>query len=219
MENQNKCWLPLNSITEKLWYTNGSMENMRVIVSAFTERPVTWKISKCETITYPGIQMLTLYQDIFDPHKDYIEKDENGKIIGMWADFLSTTNNPNIEPIDTSVPIIQPIIMGKIKASTPTIKVGGSYKTLTLQLYNSNDNEITDQFSDAKLTWTCNIIDRNENVTAFQAVTWRDGTSFNQKKIKFPNDRSYLDQVLEIKCTIMHKDVGLEVTERFDLII
>lgn len=218
-ENQNKCWLPLNSITDKLWYVNDTTQNMRVIVGAFTEHPIAWKVSKCENSTYPGIQMLTLAQDIYDPHKDYIERDGNEKIIGMWADYWDTTNEPNIEPIDPSIPVMKPTIIGKIKASTPSIKVGGSYKTLTVQLFDSSDNDITDQFSDADFIWTCSVINKDKTAVPFDGETWRKGTTFNQKKIKFPNDRSYLDKVLEIKCTIIHKDIGLEVTEQFDLII
>ena len=100
---------------------------MRVLVSAFTDNPVAWKISKVETANNLGLQMLTLYQDFFDQNKDYIEKDSNGNIIGLWADYYDS----NIEPTDPDTPSPTPSnTYGKITASTSTIKVGGSYKTL-----------------------------------------------------------------------------------------
>ncbi len=211
-ENQNKCWLPLNAITEKIWYTNDNTQNMRVLVSAFTENPVAWTISKIETANNIGVQMLTLYQDFFDQHKDYIEHDDNGNIIGLWADYYDS----NIKPTDPSNPESIPSnIHGKITASTSTIKVGGSYKTLTLKLYDANGNEITDNYSDAEFDWTCSIKNGNEITVLTDKVTWSKCKSFNQKKIKFPDDRQYLNQILDIKCSVDE----IDTTAQFELII
>lgn len=215
-ENQNKVWLPLNSITEKIWYTNEESQNMRVLVSAFTEKPVAWTISKVESASNLGIQMLTLYQDFFDQNRDYIEKDSNGDIVGLWADYYDS----NIEPTDPYTPTSTPsTTYGKIIASTSTIKVGGSYKTLTLKLYDADDNEVTDNYSNATFDWTCSITDENETTVLTDKVTWLNGTSFNQKKIKFPDDRSYLDKVLDIKCTITKDSKIITTAVQFELII
>lgn len=219
LDNVEKSYLPLNAITENINYVGENMKNQRMIISAKVNHPTVWQVTKVENTHPIGVLQMTFSQTEFDPHRDYIEPDETGKIIGMWADYWDTTNEPNIEPIDPSIPVMKPTIIGKIKASTPSIKVGGSYKTLTVQLFDSSDNDITDQFSDADFIWTCSVINKDKTAVSFDGATWRDGTSFNQKKIKFPNDRSYLDKVLEIKCTIIHKDIGLEVTEQFDLII
>lgn len=209
-ENQNKVWLPLNTITEKIWYTNEQSQNMRVLVSAYTDNPVAWTISKVETANNLGIQILTLYQDFFDQNKDYIEKDSDGNIIGLWANYYDS----NIEPTDPDTPSTTPSnIYGKITASTSTIKVGGSYKTLTLKLYDADDNEITDNYSSATFDWTC-YIKGNETDDLSNKVTWLNGSLFNQKKIKFPDDRSYLDKILVIKCVVD----GVETVEEFELI-
>ena len=69
---------------------------MRVLVSAYTDHPIAWKISKCEDANPKGIKTITLYQDFFNQYRDYIEKDETGKIIGMWADYYDN-DNPNIK--------------------------------------------------------------------------------------------------------------------------
>ena len=212
-ENQNKVWLPLNTITEKIWYTNEQSQNMRVLVSAYTDNPVAWTISKVETANNLGIQILTLYQDFFDQNKDYIEKDSNGNIIGLWADYYDS----NIEPTDPDTPSPTPsTIHGKITASTSTIKVGGSYKTLTLKLYDADDNEITDNYSSYSpddFKWTC-YIKGNETDDLSDKVAWLNGSLFNQKKIKFPDDRSYLNQILVIKCVVD----GIVTIEEFELI-
>ena len=202
-ENQNKVWLPLNPITEKIWYTNESSKNMRVLVSSFTDNAIAWQISKVENAQPLGIQKLTLYQDFFDQHRDYIEKDSDGNIIGMWANYFDS----EIAPTDPSTPTTPPSsITARISASTSTIKVGGSYKNLTVNLVNDSNEDITNEDADATFTWTCSI--DNEDWT--DKVTWRTGTEYNQKKVKFPNDSSVIGKILSVKCEIVKDDLPIE---------
>ena len=202
-ENQNKVWLPLNPITEKIWYTNESSKNMRVLVSSFTDNAIAWQISKVENAQPLGIQKLTLYQDFFDQHRDYIEKDSDGNIIGMWANYFDS----EIAPTDPSTPTTPPSsITARISASTSTIKVGGSYKNLTVNLFNDSNEDITTEYADATFTWTCSI--DYEDWT--DKVTWRAGTEYNQKKVKFPNDTSTIGKILSVKCKIVKDDLPIE---------
>lgn len=202
-ENQDKVWLPLNPITEKIWYTNESSKNMRVLVSSFTDNAIAWQISKVENAQPLGVQKLTLYQDFFDQHRDYIEKDENGNIIGMWASYFDS----EIAPTDPDTPTTPPSsITARISASTSTIKVGGSYKNLTVNLFNDFNEDITTEYADATFTWTCSI--DNEDWT--DKVTWRAGAEYNQKKVKFPNDSSVIGKILSVKCKIVKDDLSIE---------
>ena len=202
-ENQNKVWLPLNPITEKIWYTNESSKNMRVLVSSFTDNAIAWQISKVENAQPLGVQKLTLYQDFFDQHRDYIEKDENGNIIGMWANYFDS----EIAPTDPSTPTTPPSsITARILASTSTIKVGGSYKNLTVNLFNDSNEDITTEYADATFTWTCSIDDEDWT----DKVTWRAGTEYNQKKVKFPNNDSVLGKILSVKCEIVKDNLPIE---------
>lgn len=202
-ENQDKVWLPLNPITEKIWYTNESSKNMRVLVSSFTDNAIAWQISKVENAQPLGIQKLTLYQDFFDQHRDYIEKDSDGNIIGMWASYFDS----EIAPTDPSTPTTPPSsITARISASTSTIKVGGSYKNLTVNLFNNSNEDITTEYADATFTWTCAI--DNEDWT--DKVTWRAGTEYNQKKVKFPNDNSVIGKILSVKCEIVKDGLPIE---------
>lgn len=202
-ENQDKVWLPLNPITEKIWYTNESSKNMRVLVSSFTDNAIAWQISKVENAQPLGIQKLTLYQDFFDQHRDYIEKDSDGNIIGMWASYFDS----EITPTDPSTPTTPPSsITARISASTSTIKVGGSYKNLTVNLFNDSNEDITTEYADATFTWTCFIDDEDWT----DKVTWRAGTEYNQKKVKFPNDTSAIGKILSVKCEIVKDNLPIE---------
>ena len=202
-ENQDKVWLPLNPITEKIWYTNESSKNMRVLVSSFTDNAIAWQISKVENAQPLGVQKLTLYQDFFDQHRDYIEKDSDGNIIGMWASYFDS----EIAPTDPDTPTTPPFsITAKISASTSTIKVGGSYKNLTVNLFNDSNEDITTEYADATFTWTCSIDD--EDWTG--KVTWRAGTEYNQKKVKLTNGTSVIGKILSVKCEIVKDNLPIK---------
>ena len=202
-ENQDKVWLPLNPITEKIWYINESSKNMRVLVSSFTDNAVAWQISKVENAQPLGVQKLTLYQDFFDQHRDYIEKDSDGNIIGMWASYFDS----EIAPTDPSTPTTPPSsITARISASTSTIKVGGSYKNLTVNLFNDSNEDITTEYADATFIWTCTIDDEHWT----DKVTWRAGTEYNQKKVKFHNDTFTIGKILSVKCEIIKDNLPIE---------
>ena len=202
-DNQNKIWLPLNKYTEKFWYTTNEDTTMRIVVSAPTEHPLIWACTKIENIQPVGIQKLTIYQTVWSDNRDYIEKDENGRIIGMWASYFDS----EIAPTDPSTPTPTPSsTTARISASTSTIKVGGSYKNLTVNLYNDSNGDITTEYSDATISWTCSI--DNEDWT--DKVTWRDGTEFNQKKLKFHDDTSVIGKILSVKCEIIKDNLPIE---------
>lgn len=200
-ENQDKVLLPLNSITDKIWYTDDQSKTMRVLVSAFTDHPIAWKISKVENSQPLGIQRLTLYQTFFEQNHDYIEKDSDGYIIGMWADYFSD----GVTPTDPSAPALLPSVYSKISASTDSLKVGGSYKTLTLNIFKDSDDDITKEYSDATFTWSCSI--GNEDWT--DKVTWRPA-AYNQMKVKFPDNRSQLTKLITFKCTVIKGDISFD---------
>ena len=211
LDNVDKAYLPLNDITENINYVDENSTNQRMIISAKTKHPLVWKLTKLENTKPLGLLQLTFSQTSFDQNNDYIEKDDDGNIIGMWADYLSST-----EPTDPDIPTPTPsTIYGKITASTSTIKVGGSYKNLTLKLYGADNNEITDNYSSTTFDWTCSITEGDKTTDLTNAVSWYKGKEFNQKKIKFPDNRDYLGKVLDVKCVVD----GIETVEKFEIII
>lgn len=198
-DNQTKLWFSMNSITEKFWYSDDNDKNMRLIVSAPIKEPVTWRITKCENAQPLGIQKLTLYQDRFNEHTDYVNL-ETGE---MYANYFDS----EIAPTDSSTPTTPPSsITARISASTSTIKVGGSYKNLTVNLFNDSNEDITTEYADATFTWTCSIDDEDWT----DKVTWRAGTEYNQKKVKFPNDTSTIGKILSVKCEITKDNLPIE---------
>ena len=207
-QNQALLFIPTNEISDTIYYVSeDNNTNQRLIVdipnySIENWTPNTWVVSKVERVNVRGRTKLTLYQKPFNSNTDYIEKDENGIITGLWANYFGGT-----APTDPSTPTDpQSSITARISASTSTIKVGGSYKNLTVNLFNDSNEDITTEYADATFTWTCSI--DNEDWT--DKVTWRAGIEYNQKKVKFPNDSSVIGKILSVKCEIVKDNLPIE---------
>ena len=210
LDDIQKIWIPINPITEQLSYIEEN-KNKRLVLSALIKKPHVWQISKVENTKPLGIIKITLDQDSWDEHTDYVNL-ETGE---MYADYYTS----EIAPTDPTEPTPTPSSnYGTITASTSTIKIGGSYKTLTATVYDENGTDITDTYSNAVFNWTCSItgVDSTELDTV---ITWLDGTTFNKQKIKFSNNRSYLEKILEVKCEIIKDTETIEMTMQFELIV
>ena len=212
-QNQELLFIPTNEISDTIYYVSeDNNTNQRLIVdipnySIENWTPNTWVVSKVERVNVRGRTKLTLYQKPFNSNTDYIEKDENGIITGLWANYFGGT-----APTDPSTPTTPPSsIAARISASTSTIKVGGSYKNLTVNLFNDSNEDITTEYADATFTWTCSIDDEDWT----DKVTWRAGTEYNQKKVKFPNDTSAIGKILFIQCVIFDEHQGYINSEKF----
>ena len=210
LDDIQKIWIPINPITEQLSYIEEN-KNKRLVLSALIKKPHVWQISKVENTKPLGIIKITLDQDSWDEHTDYVNL-ETGE---MYADYYTS----DIAPTDPTEPTPTPSSnYGTITASTSTIKIGGSYKTLTATVFDENGTDITDSYSDADFEWYCSVegVDSTELDTV---ITWLDGTTFNKKKIKFSNDRSYLEKILEVKCEIIKDTETIETVMQFELIV
>lgn len=215
-ENQEILFLPTNSISDSISYlSDGNSSNQRVIIDIpnYNElwTPNAWKVSKVERANVRGRTKITLAQDFFDQHLDYIEKDSTGKIIGLWADYYDSNIAP--ENILEQETLMQNVT---ITASTSSIKIGGSYKLLTATIFNGKE-DVTERYSNASFNWKC-YIDGIEIVDD-KLITWLDTDVFNEKKIKFARNRSYLEKTLEIKCTVALNGEIFENTMKFDLVV
>ena len=207
-QNQELLFIPTNEISDTIYYVSeDNNNNQRLIVdipnySIENWTPNTWVVSKVERVNVRGRTKLTLYQKLFNSNTDYIEKDENGIITGLWANYFDGT-----APTDPDTPITPTSsITARISASTSIIKVGGSYKNLKVNLFNDSNEDITTEYADATFTWTCAI--DNEDWT--DKVTWRAGIEYNQKKVKFPSDASTIGKILSVKCEIVKDDLTIE---------
>ena len=186
-ENQTKFVVPYNKETATLFH------NMRIIYSPQIETPICWRITKVEGINPFGLMNITLYQDMYNPHTDIIEKDENGNWIAAWADYFKESNLPPDKPIEPD-----PTLSGNYAEITyagaePHIKVNGGYKAVTITYYNV-DIPLEDQTPGDWSYW----IDDTDVTDLIKVL---ETTSPNTIKIKFLGDENYLGEVLTIKNT------------------
>lgn len=195
-QNQEILYIPTNSVSDTIYYISENDEtNQRIIVDApnYTSNwtPNTWIVSKVERVNVKGRTKITLYQTTFNQHTDYIEKADDGTIIGLWANYYES----NIAPDDTDEPKLQ--LNAELTTTTSTIKLGGSYKTITCNIYDDKTNDVTNNYQDANFAWSCDINDADYT----ENVTWKENT-FNTIKLKFPSDRTQFGNTLNVKCTI-----------------
>ena len=184
-DNITKAIMPYNDITKNFFY------NDRIIITAPLPTPLAWRISKVEPFAHRGNILYTLKQDIFNSHTDYIERDEDGNVIGYWANYFKENNLPTDEPI-----MPEPELSGNYAEITyagaePHIKVNGSYKKITLTYYNSNE-ELKDQTPGE---WSYSIDDTD----ASELIKVLDTDNPNVIKVKFLGDEEYIGKILTIK--------------------
>ena len=207
-DNQDKILLPMNSITEKFWYTSEDSKNMRVVVSALTEHPTVWTVTKVENSMPFGIQKLTIYTAFWNEHTDYVNL-ETGEMYADYFDSEIVPTDPDTKP--TPSPVTN--ILATITSSASTIKVGGSYRTLNIKLSNDSGEDVTDTFGDSKsnFDWHFEIDDEE-----YKGII-RNDLSFYRMKIKFPDDYDYVGKILTIYCTITNETLGYIHSEKLQL--
>lgn len=184
IENQTKFILPYNDISRTVFY------NQRIIVSPDLPIPICWLVSKVEGLAHPGTIVYTLIQDYYDPVKDYIERDKNGLVIGMWADYYSLEPSPEDElpnKPDNSNRITAEITYS---GNYPQIKIGGSYKKFNVNFYNE---KVPIELLSGNWYFTIN----NEDVSDLLDVVY-DSSIPNQIKVKFLGNDEYIGSMLNI---------------------
>lgn len=183
--------MPLNRDSETLFYS----QRMIIDNNVLTE-PRAWKVTKVNRISPNGLNRLTLAQDRFDQHKDYIEKDSDGNVIAMWADYYQNVEpKPEIfVPDNTNTRI-------EYSGKSPVIKVGGSYKTLSVVSSDESPVEVG--------TWSFSI-DGNDASELVQVAT-SDGSAENQIRIKFIGSYDYFGKILLVENTASDNPLELQI--------
>lgn len=184
-DNITKAIMPYNEITKTFFY------NSRIIISTDLPEPLAWRTSKVEPFAHRGNILYTLKQDVYDAHHDYVERDEDNNIVGMWADYFKETNLPADNLIMPEPELNGNYAEISYTGAEPHIKVNGSYKKLTLTYLNSGEI-LKDQTPGDWSYW----IDDTE-VTDLVKVLETENP--NTIKIKFLGDEEYLDKFLTIK--------------------
>lgn len=189
VEDQQKMALPLSSITETLSYNHRLIVDSNLYNDDAENR--AWLVSKMKRVSPNGIVVVTMAQDIYDQHNDYIEKDAEGNIIGKWANYF----NSNIEP--TSIPEdIPSSITSRITVSgKPQFKIGGSAKTFTVTYYDNENQEMTGHQPGS---WALSIDGTSVPNNLVELTSSDDGVKL---KVKFLGDDTYIGKILTVTNT------------------
>lgn len=133
--------------------------------------------------------------------------DTNGLMTMLKEGSVDITASYSDASVTTTMTIANtsaPTYILSITSSTDTIKLGGSYKTLTCLFTDKDGQDITQtviaNMTTADFVWTC-FVD-NVELTNDSLVTWREGAEVNQKKIKLGRNDSYIEKTITIKCTV-----------------
>lgn len=174
-EDVQKFLVPMNRNTENIYY------NQRFIIDAnvLTE-PRCWHVSKINRIASNGMCLVTVAQDIYNPHSDYL--DEDGY---WWADYFDSNGNCTVAPSNEDVESfnIRISCVGRKE-----IKAGGSYKKLSADFF-VGDEPVYPRSG----TWSFMI---GDEPAASQVETVVDG---NQIKVKFVGSDLYIGQTLVVQ--------------------
>ena len=194
----------MNPITEKVFYVNDANQNQRLIISAMTENPRTWKVSKCEDMLMGdfGLMRLTFVQEAFNEAIDFVDynatnPDGTKDVYAMYASYYESPLTPEFK--DEQEMNIERCVLS---ASTNTIKAGGSYKTITVNFYDDTGSNITDAYlSDLSIeNWSFYIDEIELTNNTLLTILEQQGT--NKIKIKFSKEQDYLTKILEVRCSI-----------------
>ena len=216
VENQFKAILPLNPITEKVFYVNDANQNQRLIISAMTENPRTWQVSKCEDMLMGdfGLMRLTFVQVAFNKSIDFVDysatnPDGSKDVYAMYASYYES---PILPEGDTSIEPVSSACV--LSASTGTIKTGGSYKTIAATFYDDSGTDITDTYLPELSVDNWKFYIDDIEIKSGDLITVLGQAATNKIKVKFADDMNYLTKALVIRCVVgdIVGQLSLEIT-------
>ena len=134
--------------------------------------------------------------------------DSNGLMTMLKEGSVDITASYSDASVTTTMTIADtsaPTYTLSITSSTDTIRIGGSYKTMTCMFTDKDGQDITQtviaNMTSDDFTWTC-FIEGTEFTNNTSFVTWREGSEVNKKMIKLSRDDSYIGEMITIKCTV-----------------
>ena len=190
LDNVNKFILPMNSVTEIFGYNDSLGDAQRLIISAKVPHPNAWQVSKIENTQPFGLLKVTVKQVPFNDDTDYIEYDELGSIVSMLADYYSADK---AEPVVVDPEPYHPMtVLCEITSSSPTIKVNGSFRTLTAKFYLDGD-DVSEEFKQFSHEWRFFLNEKDgERIDQIFEIKQTDDS--NIIKIKCKNEKEYIGE-------------------------
>ena len=154
-------------------------------MSQLRDEPVVWSCSKVEDMNVKGIARYTWKQDKWDEHRDYIEFDDDGNLVGIWCSYFDNDITPS--PLPEPEKNIRCEISYK-GVQNNQFKVGGSARTFVVTFY-QDDEEIA--YRDGNWSF---VIDGNPADELFTVDQQED----NSTKIKFVGSDNYMGKTVNI---------------------
>lgn len=152
---------------------------------------------------------------------DVATVDENGLMTMLKegsVDITATAYGASCTTTMTIANTSAPAYALSLTTSSYTIKVNGTYKTMTCRFADKDGQDITDslvtELSANDFTWTCAV--GSTDLTNNSAVVWANGSAVNTKKLKLTDGAyDYLGQILTVKVTVngVTASKDLEITE------
>ena len=147
--------------------------------------------------------------------------DSNGLMTMLKEGTVDITARYSMASVTTTMTIANtsaPTYTLSLTSSSDTIKVNGTYKTMTCRFADKDGQDITDslvtELSAEDFRWTCAV--GSTDLTNNSAVVWANGSAVNTKKIKLTDGAyDYLGQTLTVKVTVngVTASKDLEITE------
>lgn len=206
----------MNSITEKIFYIDDGNKNQRFVISAMTPNPRTWQVSKVEDMLMGefGLMRLTFVQVAFNKSTDFIDYDAvnpdgTKDVYAMYANYYESSVPPVVEE-----DIIPSSITCTLSTSTNTIKIGGSYKTITATFKDSSDVDITDTYLSTLSIDNWHFYIDDVDVTSSGLIAILEQATANKIKVKCANNLDCISKVLVVKCIAgdVVGELSLEIT-------
>ena len=174
--------------------------------------PRTWHITKVNRVAPNGVARITLAQVQFDPHRDYIERDIDGNIIGMWASYFDNGNVLPQEPEE----IYTKIYCTVTTTGKPEIKINDKFKKFTVDFF---DEEGPIKYKEGswsfaikeRETGTVLKLDSPESLLLVKHYGEAKDLKENQIKIKYIGGMEYLDWILIVTFTEDIKKISSDI--------
>lgn len=195
-DDQDKFYLPWNPISAEL------VHDMRLAVSMLRKNPWTYIVTKIDDTATVGVICVTVKQDKFNPHTDYVQMDTEAPDYGdMFSDYYSSDVLPEKTDEVDHANINQTIYRLAVEAPNNMVKLGNS-KVITARMYDANNKDVTEEFKNENCSW--NIEMTNKQLREVLFVIDKNYSKENPFKFKFRfvGDEKYLGENVRVVCTL-----------------
>lgn len=164
--------------------------------------PWTYIVTKIDDTATVGVVCVTVKQDKFNPHTDYVQMDTEAPDYGdMFSDYYSSDVLPEKTDEADLANINQTTYRLAVEAPNNLVKLGNS-KVITARMYDANNKDVTEEFKNENCSWSIEMTNKKLREVLF--VIDKDYSKENPFKFKFRfvGDEKYLGENVRVVCTL-----------------